>query len=310
MKILFMGTPDISAACLSRLLADGFSVVGVATGEDKPRGRGNVMTPSPVKRVAEENGIPVYQPKTLRGGAFAEPLAALSPDVIVVVAYGKILPPDVLTFPKYGCINLHVSLLPKYRGAAPMQRAIMAGETETGVTVMQMDEGVDTGDILAVERFVISPEDTFGTIHDRSATVGATLLSKTLRDIEEGRAHRVKQPTEGASYAAKIEKEECAVDFTAPAKQVADKIRALSPIPTAFCHHRGKLLKLLFAAPTEGEGAPGEVIATDGVGAGSVTVACGQGAVKIYSLIPEGKGKMSAGDFVRGRKIEKGEVLS
>ncbi len=310
MNILFMGTPDISAACLSRLLADGFSVVGVATGEDKPRGRGNVMTPSPVKRVAEENGIPVYQPKTLRGGAFAEPLAALSPDVIVVVAYGKILPPDVLAFPKYGCINLHVSLLPKYRGAAPMQRAIMAGETETGVTVMQMDEGVDTGDILAVERFAISPEDTFGTIHDRSATVGAALLSKTLRDLEDGRAHRVKQPTEGASYAAKIEKEECAVDFTASAKQVADKIRAFSPIPTAFCHHRGKLLKLLFAAPTEGEGAPGEVIATDGVGAGSVTVACGQGAVKIYSLIPEGKGKMSAGDFVRGRKIEKGEVLS
>lgn len=310
MKILFMGTPDISAACLSRLLDDGFSVVGVATGEDKPRGRGNVMTPSPVKRVAEENGIPVYQPKTLRGGAFAQPLAALSPDVIVVVAYGKILPPDVLAFPKYGCINLHVSLLPKYRGAAPMQRAIMAGETETGVTVMQMDEGVDTGDILAVERFAISPEDTFGTIHDRSAEVGAALLSKTLRDMEAGRAHRVKQPTEGASYAAKIEKEECAVDFTAPAKQVADKIRALSPIPTAFCHHRGKLLKLLFAAPTEGTGAPGEVIATDGVGAGSVTVACGQGAVKIYSLIPEGKGKMSAGDFVRGRKIEKGEVLS
>ena len=310
MKILFMGTPDISAACLSRLLDDGFSVVGVATGEDKPRGRGNVMTPSPVKRVAEENGIPVYQPKTLRGGAFAQPLAALSPDVIVVVAYGKILPPDVLAFPKYGCINLHVSLLPKYRGAAPMQRAIMAGETETGVTVMQMDEGVDTGDILAVERFAISPEDTFGTIHDRSAEVGAALLSKTLRDMEAGRAHRVKQPTEGASYAAKIEKEECAVDFTAPAKQVADKIRALSPIPTAFCHHRGKLLKLLFAAQTEGTGAPGEVIATDGVGAGSVTVACGQGAVKIYSLIPEGKGKMSAGDFVRGRKIEKGEVLS
>ena len=310
MKILFMGTPDISAACLSRLLDDGFSVVGVATGEDKPRGRGNVMTPSPVKRVAEENGIPVYQPKTLRGGAFAQPLAALSPDVIVVVAYGKILPPDVLAFPKYGCINLHVSLLPKYRGAAPMQRAIMAGETETGVTVMQMDEGVDTGDILAVERFAISPEDTFGTIHDRSAEVGAALLSKTLRDMEAGRAHRVKQPTEGASYAAKIEKEECAVDFTAPAKQVADKIRALSPIPTAVCHHRGKLLKVLFAAPTEGTGAPGEVIATDGVGAGSVTVACGQGAVKIYSLIPEGKGKMSAGDFVRGRKIEKGEVLS
>ena len=310
MKILFMGTPDISAACLSRLLDDGFSVVGVATGDDKPRGGGNVMTPSPVKRVAEENGIPVYQPKTLRGGAFAGPLAALSPDVIVVVAYGKILPPDVLAFPKYGCINLHVSLLPKYRGAAPMQRAIMAGETETGVTVMQMDEGVDTGDILAVERFAISPEDTFGTIHDRSAEVGAALLSKTLCDMEAGRAHRVKQPTEGASYAAKIEKEECAVDFTAPAKQVADKIRALSPIPTAFCHHRGKLLKLLFAAPTEGTGAPGEVIATDGVGAGRVTVACGQGAVKIYSLIPEGKGKMSAGDFVRGRKIEKGEVLS
>ena len=310
MKILFMGTPDISAVCLARLLDDGFSVVGVATGEDKPRGRGNVLTPSPVKRVAEEHGIPVYQPKTLRGGAFAAPLSDLAPDIIVVVAYGKILPPDILAYPKYGCVNLHVSLLPKYRGAAPMQRAVMAGETETGVTVMQMDEGVDTGDILAVRRFPITPEDTFGTIHDRSAEVGSALLAETLRDIEVGVAHRTKQPSEGASYAAKIEKEECVVDFSEAAETVANKIRGLSPIPTAVCHHRGKLLKLLFATPTDGCGTPGEVIATDGVGAGSVTVACGSGAVKILSLIPEGKGKMSAGDFVRGRKFEKGEVLS
>lgn len=309
MRILFMGTPDISATCLSRLIDDGFPIVGVATGEDKPRGRGNIMTPSPVKVVAEEHGIPVYQPKTLRGGAFSEPLAALSPDVIVVVAYGKILPADVLAFPKFGCINLHVSLLPKYRGAAPMQRAVMNGEHETGVTVMQMDEGVDTGDVLAVERFPLTQEDTFGTVHDRSAEIGSRLLSETLRKIEAGDIHPVKQPTEGATYAAKIEKEECALDFTQDARTVADKIRGLSPIPTAFCYHRGKLLKILFALPTSGSGAPGEVIATDGSGAGSITVACGDGAVKLLSLIPEGKGKMSAGDFVRGRKIEKGEVL-
>ncbi len=310
MRILFMGTPEISAICLSRLIDDGFSVVAVATGEDKPRGRGNVMTPSPVKVVAGEHGIPVYQPKTLRGGAFAEPLAAIAPDVIVVVAYGKILPADVLAFPKYGCINLHVSLLPKYRGAAPMQRAVMNGERETGVTVMQMDEGVDTGDILAVERFPIAETDTFGTVHDRSAEVGARLLSATLRAVEAGDLHPTKQPEEGATYAAKIEKEECAVDFSKDARAVADKIRGLSPIPTAVCRHRGKLLKLLFATPTEGTGFPGEVLATDGTGEGSITVACGKDAVKILSLIPEGKGKMSAGDFVRGRKIEKGEVLS
>ena len=191
-----------------------------------------------------------------------------------------------------------------------MQRAVMNGERETGVTVMQMDEGVDTGDILAVERFPIAETDTFGTVHDRSAEVGARLLSATLRAVEAGDLHPTKQPEEGATYAAKIEKEECAVDFSKDARAVADKIRGLSPIPTAVCRHRGKLLKLLFATPTEGTGSPGEVLATDGTGEGSITVACGKDAVKILSLIPEGKGKMSAGDFVRGRKIEKGEVLS
>ena len=186
MRIMFMGTPDIAAACLKTLIASGEDVVAVVTGEDKPRGRGNVMTPTPVKRVAVENNIAVYTPKTLRDGAFDATLAEVNPDVIAVVAYGKILPASVINYPKHGCVNLHVSLLPKYRGAAPMQRAIIDGEAETGVTVMQMDEGLDTGDIISQVSFPILPDDDFETIHDESAEIGADLLVRTLADMREG----------------------------------------------------------------------------------------------------------------------------
>lgn len=309
MRIMFMGTPDIAAACLETLIASGEDVVAVVTGEDKPRGRGNVMTPTPVKRVAVENNIAVYTPKTLRDGAFDATLAEVNPDVIAVVAYGKILPASVINYPKHGCVNLHVSLLPKYRGAAPMQRAIINGEAETGVTVMQMDEGLDTGDIISQVSFPILPDDDFETIHDESAEIGADLLVRTLADMREGRAVRTPQDNSLATYAKKIEKDDCKIDFTMSAESLGCRIRGTTPIPGAFCYHNGKMLKLLRPTPTKGKGKPGEVIALDGKGEGSITVACGDGALILRGVIPEGKGRMTAGDFVRGRKIALGDIL-
>ena len=309
-KILFMGTPEISMTSLSRLIEDGHNIVAVVTGEDKPRGRGNVMTPTPCKALAMEKGIPVYTPKTLRDDAFASLLAEIDPDLIVVVAYGKILPVNVLEYPKYGCINLHVSILPKYRGAAPMQRAIMCGERETGVTIMHMADGVDTGDIIDVEKFPISDTDDFEAIHDKSALVGAELLSKTIIEIFEGRAKRIPQDDSLATHAAKIEKEDCKLDFTKSAEILDFQIRGVTPIPGAFAYLNGKMLKINRARPISGKGNPGEVISLNSQGEGEIVIACGEGALSITAVIPEGKGKMTAGDFIRGRKINVGDILT
>lgn len=309
MRVMFMGTPDISATCLKTLISSGIEVVAVVTGADKPRGRGNVMTPTPTKRVALEAGIPVYTPATLRDEAFAALLSKIDPELIAVVAYGKILPGSVINYPKYGCVNVHVSLLPKYRGAAPMQRAIMEGETETGVTIMQMDEGLDTGDIISQVSFPILAADNFETVHDTSAEIGADLLVRTIGDIESGRAVRTPQDNSLATYAAKIEKSDCKIDFSLPAAVLDCRIRGTTPIPGAFCYLGGKMLKIYNAAPAKGRGKPGEVIDLDGKGEGSFTVACGEGALIVRGVIPEGKGKMSAGDFVRGRKISLGDIL-
>ncbi len=309
MKIMFMGTPEISAGALSALIDAGHEIVAVVTGEDKPRGRGNVMTPTPTKKLAAEKDIPVYTPKTLRDEACTALLSEINPELICVVAYGKILPENVIKYPKYGCINLHVSLLPKYRGAAPMQRAIMDGESETGVTIMYMDVGLDTGDIIATEKFPIGEEDDFETVHDTSLLVGSRLLSDTIYEIEAGRATRRKQDDSLATYAKKVEKEDCRIDFSSDAKVVSARIRGVTPIPGAFTFLNEKMLKVASVKAVSGNGKPGEVIAVDGVGEGSVTVACGSGAVRILQVTPEGKGKMSAGDFVRGRKIAVGDVL-
>lgn len=304
-----MGTPEISAICLKKLLDDGKEICAVVTREDKPRGRGNVMTPTPVKSLALENGIPVYTPKTLRDGEFADCLSKTAPDMIAVVAYGKILPPEVISYPKYGCINLHVSLLPKYRGAAPMQRAIMDGEAETGVTVMYMDEGLDTGDIISTEKFEISDTDDFESIHDRSALIGSALLSKTVDSIFDGSAMRKKQDDSLATYAKKVEKEDCKIDFSLSAKEANARIRGVTPIPGAFCYLNGKMLKICKADVICGDGEPGKVIDLSSAGDGYITVACSNGALRIRSVIPEGKGRMTAGDFVRGRKINIGDIL-
>ena len=309
MKIMFMGTPEISAICLNSLLESDNEIVAVVTGKDKPRGRGNVMTPTATKALAVERGIPVYTPDTLRNEEFAELLESIDPELIVVVAYGKILPKNVLDYPKYGCVNLHVSLLPKYRGAAPMQRAVMNGDKETGVTVMYMAEGLDTGDIISQVKFPIGDEDDFEAIHDRSAAVGGELLVKTIADMEEGISSRTPQNDAEASYAAKIEKSDCKIDFSLDARVIDPIIRGVTPIPGAFAYLGGKMLKIYKAIPTEGKGHIGEVIDLDPKGQGSFTVACGIGALKVMGVIPEGKGRMSAGDFVRGRKIQIGDIL-
>ena len=309
MKIMFMGTPEISREVLSALVSSGREVCAVVTGEDKPRGRGKIMTPTPTKAYAEEQGIRVLTPTTLRDEAFMDRLREIDPDIIVVVAYGKILPNAVIDYPKYGCINLHVSLLPKYRGAAPMQRAIMEGERETGVTVMQMDEGLDTGDILLMERFDILPDDDFEKIHDRSIEVGAPLLLRALEGIEAGTVKRIKQDDALATYAKKVERDDCKLDLTLSAKKLDCIIRGVTPFPGAFVYLNGKMLKINRALPIDKPGEVGVVSDLSAIGDGYIIIGTGEGSLKVLSVIPEGKGKMSAGDFVRGRKIQLGDKL-
>lgn len=323
MKVLFMGTPDIAAECLTALAASHHTVVGVVTSPDKPRGRRYVMTPPPVKVKAEELGITVYQPERLRDGELLSCLETTAPDVCVVVAYGKILPKYVLDYPRFGCLNLHVSLLPRYRGAAPMQRAIMAGDRETGVSVMYMDEGLDTGDILSLHRFPIGPADDLGEVSRRSAEIGGQALVSALDMLADGTAPRTPQAAEGASYAEKITKEECLLDFGTSSASLLAKIRGLSPAPLALTHGAdGRAVKVLAARAGEGadpygvypEGsaataAPGTVLALSDRGEGGVTVATGDGTVVLTRLLPEGKSAMSAADFIRGRRVALGDIL-
>ncbi|MBQ5801101.1 MAG: methionyl-tRNA formyltransferase [Clostridia bacterium] len=311
MRILFMGTPDIAASCLARLIDDEKNIIGVVSQPDKPKGRGYTLTPPPVKVLAEKNGIPVYQPTTLRDGEFYKTLCELSPDLIAVVAYGKILPKEIIDYPKYGCINVHASLLPKYRGAAPMQRAIMNGEKETGVTIMYMDEGLDTGDMLFCESFPIEKNDNFESVHDKTAELGARMLSTAIDKIAKGEIERKKQNDSLATYAAKIEKEECLIDFKKSAEELDCFIRGLSPIPLAYAiMPDGKKLKLATAYPVDKRGEVGAVLECDDKKEGRIVIACKEGALAVTSVLPEGKGKMSAADFIRGRKISVGDILS
>ena len=309
MKILFMGTPDFAIPSLRELIDAGEEIVGVVTQPDKPRGRGYELLPTPVKAFALSRGLSVYQPETLRGEEFMELLEKLQPELIAVTAYGKILPESVLNFPKHGCINVHGSLLPEYRGAAPMQRAIIDGKSETGVTIMYMAKGLDTGDMLLVEKCAIEEDDNFEDIHDRLSEMGAKALVKTVDNIKAGRAERVKQDDSRATYAQKIEKSDCAIDFSRSAKEVHDLIRGLSPIPLSFTRTPdGKLLKILEARVFDYEktlGTIGEVISVGD----DICVACGKGAISLLRVLPEGKGRMGAADFVRGRKIKKGDIL-
>lgn len=313
MRIVFMGTPEFASAALGALIASpyGADIVGVVTRQDKPKNRGHVMTPPPVKVLAQAHGIPVYQPQNLKAENFADTLTALAPDIIIVAAYGRILPKYVLDAPRFGCINIHGSLLPKYRGAAPIQRAIMAGEKELGITLMYMAEGVDTGDMIAKSSYFPDENDNFGKIHDTLAKMGADLLVRTLPDIFVGKATREKQDDALSNYAAKIEKEDAKIDFSATAKEVHDKIRALSPEPAAYALLGGASLKITEAERTDlpAEGEEGLVTALDAKKSGAIYVNCADFKIKLLRLIPEGKKEMSAGDFIRGRKIEAGQKL-
>ncbi len=315
MKIMFMGTPEFARETFRALVEAGFEVAAAVTQPDKPVGRGMKLTPPPVKVYAESLGIPVYQPTTLKDGAFADVLADVDPDVIFVAAYGKILPKYLLDYPTYGCINAHASILPKYRGAAPIQRAVMDGETETGVTAMYMEEGLDTGDAILCEKVEILETDTYGDVHDKLCAAGGAALVKVAKMLDAGEAlPREKQDDTKATYAAKITSEDALLDLTLDARVLARRILALSPAPLCkLCGADGKGIKLVRAVSAEAadvpEGAvPGQVIALDTKGDGYVGILCGSGMLKVTSLRPEGKGDMRAADFIRGRKVSLGDV--
>lgn len=305
-----MGTPDFALPTLRELCLAGHEIVGVVTQPDKPKGRGHHLTPPPIKVFAIEKSIPVYQPLTLRGEEFEQTLKSLDPEMIVVVAYGKILPQNVLDYPKCGCVNVHGSLLPEYRGAAPMQRAIIDGKTVTGITTMLMAAGLDTGDMLLKCEVEIGENDNFEDIHDRLSEAGAKLLVETVKKLEKGEITPEKQDDSKATYAAKIEKSDCLLDFSLDAKTLHDLIRGLSPIPLSFTHTPdGKLLKVvesrIFDAEKTVKALPGTVLS---VGE-DIKVVCGKGILSLLTVVPEGKGRMSAADFVRGRKIAEGDLL-
>ncbi len=309
LKILFMGTPDFARDSLSALLDAGANVVGVVTQPDKAKNRGMKVTFCEVKQYALEKGLTVYQPESLKNGELQELLDELSPDIIAVVAYGKILPQYVLDFPEYGCINVHGSLLPEYRGAAPIQRAVIDGKTVTGVTTMYMDKGLDTGDMIFAEKTEIGENETVGEVWDRLARIGGRLLVKTVEAIAEGTAPRIPQDSLLATHAAKIEKEEAKVDFSLPAKAVHDKIRGMTPYPAAYAFLDGIPTKVYDTEVRESknEKTPGgiEEITPDGV-----LVACGKDAVFIRSLKLEGSKKLSVKDLANGRKISKDSIFS
>ena len=309
MKIIFMGTPVFSLSCLEALIAAGHEVAAVFTQPDKPKNRGKQIQMTPVKECALKHDIPVYQPLSLRKGEDTEQsmqvLREISPECIVVVAYGQLLPKEVLELPKYGCVNVHASLLPMYRGAAPIQRCIQAGEKKSGVTTMYMAEGLDTGDMILKDELDI-PEDMTGSqLHDRLAEMGGRLIVRTLEEIANGTAPRIPQQGD-TCYAARILKEELLLDFTKPAVQVRDFIRAMSASPCAYTVLDGKRLKVYGARLAEGSftGRPGEIADPD-----SFTVVCGEGAVQFTEIQPEGGKRMEVQAYLRGKKLEKGTVL-
>lgn len=301
MRVVFMGTPDIAATCLKKILSDGFEVVGVYTQPDRPKGRGMKMVASPVKEVALAAGIPVFQPETFREEETVEALRELKPDVCAVVAYGRILPQKVLDVPKYGCINIHASVLPKYRGSAPYQWAVLDGLTETGVTAMYLCREMDAGDIIDVSKTPIGENETAGELLDRLAVLGADLLSKTLRRFaSEGKVPAVPQNPDEVSYAPMLDKTMCPIDWNKTAQQVHNHVRGLHPWPVATMELQGKKFKVHETRMVSGSGAPGQILGLTKTG---LVIACGEGAVEITSLQAEGGKRMAAPDYFRGHPL-------
>ena len=313
MKVVFMGTPDFAVPTLQILIERGHTLQAVVTQPDRPKGRGRTLVAPPVKMLAEQHGIPVLQPEKVRNAEFVQTLKTLAPDVMVVVAYGQILPESILNIPPLGCINIHGSLLPKYRGAAPIHWAIIRGETETGITTMFMDKGMDTGDMLLKKTVPISPSDTTGTLHDTLSQVGAELLIDTLGRLEQGALERIPQDDELASYAPMLKKEDGRIDWGEPADVIDRRVRGLFPWPGAYTHFQGKMVKLLEVALEElpsglkGQAQPGEVLALDS--AKGPLIACGEGCVRILKIQPQNKKVMICSDFCRGYHLTAGVRL-
>jgi methionyl-tRNA formyltransferase len=307
MKILFMGTPEFARKSLEAIYESGEEIVGVVTTPHKVRGSGSTPSPTEVKKFALEKGLDVYQPQTLKDGAFQDVLDKLTPDLIVVVAYGRILPEYVINYPKYGCINSHASILPKYRGAAPIQRAIIDGESETGVSVMQMDAGLDTGDVILVEKVTIEQDDDFEAVHDKLVVASQKGLLSAIDQFKNGTVTRTKQG-ENFTYAEKITKEDCFVDFNKSANETLNQIRGLCPVPMSFTKQGGKILKIVKAHASDkvsNNAKIGQVVALDS----AIHVKCADKCIALDIVVPEGKGRMNAKDLINGRKISLDEIL-
>jgi methionyl-tRNA formyltransferase len=304
LRLIFMGTPDFAVPTLLELVGRGHDMAAVYTRAAKPAGRrGLEPVPSPVERAANRLGLPVMTPSSLKGADTQAAFAVLNADAAVVVAYGLILPKPILEATRLGCFNLHASLLPCRRGAAPIHRAVMAGDAETGVTVMKMDEGLDTGAMAMIERVPIASDATTGDLHDALARLGADLMARALAALERGSLQFTPQPANGATYAAKIDKAETRIDWSQPWHAVHNRIRGLSPFPGAWCEIAGERVRLVRSTQGEGSGSPGTVLDS------RLTVACGEGAVRIVDLQKAGGRPMRADEFLRGSALRGGEVL-
>lgn len=308
MRIVFMGTPDFSVPALEALVKGGHQVIAAVTQPDKPKGRGKAVLMTPVKEKALEMGIPVYQPVKVREPEFVKTLADLAPDVIVVVAFGQILPKSILEIPRYGCVNIHASLLPKYRGAAPIQWAVIDGEKETGVTTMFMNEGLDTGDMLEKEVVPLDPKETGVSLHDKLSAVGGRLILSTLKGLEDGTLKGTPQTDEGSCYAKMLKKSLGDIDWTMDGAAIERLIRGLNPWPSAYTSLHGKTLKIWDADVTDREYGvePGTVAE---VSKDQLIIQTGKGSLSVRSLQLEGKKRMDIQDFLRGYSLEKGTVL-
>ncbi len=304
MRVIFMGTPDFAAASLKALIDAGHEIQAAVTQPDKPKGRSGELSPSPVKVLAEKNGIKVYQPVKVREKEFVEVLEGYKPDVIVVVAFGQIIPESILNIPKYGCINVHGSLLPKYRGAAPIQWAMLDGEKETGITTMLMDKGLDTGDMLIKRVVRIEEDETSGTLFEKLMKLGAEALTDTLSGLEKGELIPEKQGESPTDYARMLTKSMGIIDFNNTAAKLDCFIRGMNPWPSAYTVLYGKTLKIWAAKPIEMKGEAGMVLE---VRKDSFVVACGEGALEILEVQLEGKKRMSAGEFLKGTKLAAGQ---
>ncbi len=307
MRILFMGTPDFAVPCLTALLEAGHTVVGAVSQPDQPKGRGHKLQPPPVKEKALEYAIPVYQPTTLKDGGFQTVLEETRPELIAVVAYGKILPKYILDYPKYGCINVHGSLLPKYRGAAPIQWSVINGDATTGVTTMYMEEGLDTGDMILKEETPIGETETGGELFERLSKMGAELLVKTVEQLENGTAKREKQKEEDSSYAPMLNKETGHIDWLKNRTEIINLIRGTNPWPMSFALYEGVPMKVIAATAGEKQGRmPGEILSADKNG---ICIACGDGSVLVREIQMQGSKRMDVASYLNGHEILVGTIL-